>query len=370
MMRNALRLICTAVVLGVAAGRAVAQAPAAAEKKAKTPRAPKDSTVVDTTPRKLFRDKDAVLKVTITTDLKQFVRMRDRGRPPIPATLAWSLPDDSGTAKIQVGTRGNFRLKGRNCSFPPVRLIINKDSVKKTVWAGQKRLKLVTRCDEGREYEQYILQEYALYEIYNQLTPRSFRARLVRVAYRDTQGKEKPIDTYAFVVEDDGDLAERMGGKITDAKNATFDDVDVQTMGVMGFFEYLIGNTDWSLGALHNVKLVMTPRDANVYAIAYDFDFSGAVNTRYATPDPQLRIKRVLDRLYRGRCLTTDEVALVVQRFNERKTAIYAVYDKIPDLEPAVVKRTREYFDEFYQTINDPRALKRNILDDCQPVGN
>ncbi|MCU0624267.1 MAG: hypothetical protein MUF53_10480, partial [Gemmatimonadaceae bacterium] len=265
-------LVAACLVAGAvgSAGVAVAQAPAA-EKKAKPP---KDPAVFDTTPRRLFRDKSSLLRITLTTDLKQFVRMRDRGRPPIPATLGWTVGDDTGSARIQVATRGNFRLKGRNCAFPPVRLIVDKDSAKKTVWAGQKRLKLVTRCDEGREYEQYILQEYALYEIYNLLTPYSFRARLVRVGYRDAQGKEKPIDTYAFLIEDDGDLADRLGGKITDAKNATFDDVDALTMGIMGVFEYLIGNTDWSLGALHNVKLVMTPRDANVYPVAYDFDFS------------------------------------------------------------------------------------------------
>lgn len=368
MMRSPARVLLALLLLGGAGVPLLAQAPAAkADKKAKTP---KDPAVFDTTPRRLFRDKGTLLPITITTDLRQFVRMRDRGRPPIPATLTWALPGDSGSAKIQVATRGNFRLKGRNCSFPPVRLIIDKDSAKKTVWAGQKRLKLVTRCDEGREYEQYILQEYALYEIYNLLTPYSFKARLVRVGYRDTQGKEKPIDTYAFLIEDDGDLADRMGGKITDAKNATFDDVDVPTMAIMSFFEYLIGNTDWSLGALHNVKLVMTPRDANVYAIAYDFDFSGAVETRYATPDPMLRIKRVTDRLYRGRCLPDDQVKAVVARFNEQKAAIYAVYDRIPDLNPETVKRTREFFDDFYRTINDPRLLKRNILDDCQPIGN
>lgn len=367
MMRKRFAWRRWALVGGMAlvAGGADAQAPAG-EKKPKTP---KDTTVVDTTPKRLFRDKDQLLQATITTDLRKFVRMRERGRPPIPAKLVWTVGTDSGTANIQVTTRGNFRLRDRNCAFPPVRLVINKDSVKKTIWAGQKRLKLVTRCDEGAEYEQYILQEYALYEIYNILSPYSFRARLARVGYRDQAGKEKPIDTYAFLIEDDGDLAERLGGKITDAKNAVFDDVDVTVMGTLSLFEYMIGNTDWSLGALHNIKLIMA-RDANVYAVAYDFDFSGAVATRYATPDPKLRIKEVTERLYRGRCLSDEQLKPVLERFNAKKAEIYAVYDRIPGLKPDVVQRTREFFDEFYTTLNDPRLRKRRIFDDCNAIGN
>lgn len=357
-------------VAGAGADTAAAQA-AQVKKTPKAPKTPDTSSVVDTTPRRLFRDRDVPLRLTVTTELRKFVRMRERGRPPLGAQLEWRLGDDTaaGRAPIQVATRGNFRLKDRNCDFPPVRLLFTKDSLRKTLFAGQKRLKLVTRCNAGREYEQYILQEYALYEAHNLVTPLSFRARLVRVSYRDQLGKEAPVDTWGFLIEDDGDMAERNGGKITDAKNALFDDLDVRAMGILGFWEYFIGNTDWSVGALHNIKLVLG-RDASVYPVAYDFDFSGAVNTRYSTPDPQLRIRSVTDRLYRGRCLPDDQVAAVVDLFNARKAAIYAIYDRLPELDPKVVKRTREYFDEFYQTINDPRLRKRRILDDCIELGN
>ncbi|MDX2183838.1 MAG: hypothetical protein SFW08_07640 [Gemmatimonadaceae bacterium] len=356
------------LLLTCAASTAIAQD---AEKKPKKEKTPGDSAAVDTTPRKLFRDKSELLQITITSDLKKFVRMRERGRPPIPAKLDWKVGSDTavGTLPIQIGTRGNFRLRDRNCSFPPVRLILNEDVAKKTLWAGQKRLKLVTRCNEGKDYEQYILQEYALYEIYNLLTPMSFRARLARVAYRDQLGKEKPIDTYAFLIEDDGDMAKRLGGKITDAQNAVFDDVDGETMDLVGAFEFLIGNTDWSVGGLHNIKLVLR-RDAIVFPVAYDFDHSGAVNARYATTDPKLRIRAVRDRLYRGKCMTPEQEAAMVARFNEKKAAIYAVYDRIPDLDPKIVKDTREYFDEFYETLNDARLRKRRMLDECQAIGN
>jgi hypothetical protein len=362
-----------ALVVSGATAPVRAQAAPDAPKKEKKAKAPRDSAAApDTEPRKLFRDKDKPLTLTITTDLKKFWRMRERGRPPIPATMQYSIGDSAGPPlTVQVATRGNFRLKERNCGYPPVRLLFDStSSTKKSLWAGQKRLKLVTKCDDRKEYEQYILQEYALYDAYNMLTPFSFRARLVKATYRDTLGKEKPVSSYAFLLEDDSDMAKRNSGKITDAKNAVFDDLDPKTTSILGVWQYMIGNTDFSIGAQHNIKLVLPATDPLAFPVAYDFDFSGAVNTRYSTPDPMLKIRTVRDRLYRGRCMNAEELKGVTELFNAKKAAIYAIYDRLPDLDKGTIKETKEFFDDFYQTLNDPRAAKRRLLDDCQPIGN
>jgi hypothetical protein len=39
---------------------------------------------------------------------------------------------------------------------------------------------------------------------------------------------------------------------------------------------------------------------ARPYAVPYDYDFSGLVNTTYAEPDPLLETENVTDRVYRG----------------------------------------------------------------------
>ena len=54
-------------------------------------------------------------------------------------------------------------------------------------------------------------------------------------------------------------------------------------------FQYLIGNTDFALSALHNAEL-LGRENGDYWPIVYDFDFSGAVNARYATPDPRVFI--------------------------------------------------------------------------------
>jgi hypothetical protein len=56
-----------------------------------------------------------------------------------------------------------------------------------------------------------------------------------------------------------------------------------------------------------------------------------------------------------------------VALFNAKKDSIYGLYhDQIGKLlQPDIVKETLEYYDEFYKTINDPRALKRNVIEAC-----
>ena len=56
--------------------------------------------------------------------------------------------------------------------------------------------------------------------------------------------------------------------------------------------------------------------------------------------------------------------AKVFALFNEKKPEIYALYrDPIGKLlDDDTVRETLKYFDEFYETINDPRSAKRQII--------
>ena len=292
-VRSLARRAGTAVVVAALAAAPVLAQEAAAAK-------------VDTTPRKLFRSQE-VVTMTITVDLKKLVRMRERQSAPLPATLIYDAgAQGKDTMLISVGTRGNFRLQGRNCAFPPIRLFFSKAEIKGSIFEHQKDLKLVTRCQHEEEYEQYILQEEPIYRIYNMLTPVSMRTRLVRVTYADSLKKEKPVVTYAFLVEDADDVARRIGGKPFSAKRAVWDDVDGRLMKVIGVMEFMIANTDWSLGALHNMKLVRAADNFSVLPMAYDFDWSGVINpalcdARSVPADPQRAPAPLPGPLHQGR---------------------------------------------------------------------
>jgi len=115
------------------------------------------------------------------------------------------------------------------------------------------------------------------------------------------------------------------------------------------------------------VELLTRSFGEEAIPVARDFDFSGIVNTRYATPNDKLGIRRVRDRLYRGYCFPDSNFTKAIALFNAKKDAIYALYhDKIGQLlKPDIVKETTEYIDDFYKTINNPRDAKRQLSEAC-----
>jgi hypothetical protein len=150
-----------------------------------------------------------------------------------------------------------------------------------------------------------MLQEFQLYRIYRLLTPASHAVRLIHMTYADSATGKTHATRYAFFEEDPDALAQRMGGKMLKIKGAGPDDLEPFQDGIVGVFQYMIGNTDFALSALHNAELLSRNNGDN-FPIVYDFDFAGAVNARYATVDPELGVHSVRDRLYRGYCIAND----------------------------------------------------------------
>ena len=313
-----------------------------------------------------FFESSAPLTLTLRADFKAIVRDRDT------STAKWRpaalLATDSTGAPVRVDaqlkTRGIFRLKPAICGFPPLRLNIVRKSAKGTMFEGLDRPKLVTHCQDRPDYEQIILHEYLLYKMYNAVTPLSFRARLARMVYEDVLGKTKPDTAWGFLIEEDEAMAARNGGKILKQKGAQPADLDQEAMTRVSVFQYMIGNTDWSVPVLHNVTLVMLPTGA-VIPVAYDFDFAGIISARYAGPDPRLPIKSVRERLYRGPCISEAALAPTLELFRSKRDAIYAVYDSFDPLLPGIAKRSREYLDAFFKTIDEPGGPKYSMLASC-----
>ncbi len=314
-----------------------------------------------------FFQTEEPLTATLTTNIKRIRGDKSADAPWRPATLSYpAVGADTGITSVpaRIRTRGIWRLK--NCEFPPLRVNFKKEDVKNTLFKGLDEPKLVNFCRDNDDYEQYILQELELYRIYRVLTPISHAVRLVRLTYADSGTTKAPYTRYAFMVEDPQALADRVGGKILKIKGAGPNDLEPVQATLVSMFLYMIGNTDFSVSGLHNAE-VLGMNLGDYYPVVYDFDFSGAINARYATVDPSLPIKRVRDRLYRGYCVPDDVYREVVQRFNAKKDSIYALYhDPIGKLiKPDIVKETLEYFDEFYKTLNDKRSFKRDIADEC-----
>src|SRR5205085_1714071 len=112
-------------------------------------------------------------------------------------------------------------------------------------------------------------------------------------------------------------------------------------------------NTDMSIFALHNIRLVQKP-DRTLTAVPYDFDLSGFVHAPYAIPDRRLGLRSVLDRAYRGPCRTADEFEAAAAPFRAKRTEALALIDSLKDLESPLKKEAKEYLEGFFRQIEKP----------------
>lgn len=319
----------------------------------------------------LFR-RDTPLEMRVAVDLQALVQERDSlrlARWPAIATIV-EPGRDAQAIPVTLRARGHFRRQARNCDFPPIRLDAAKDAARGTILQGNTRLKVVTTCRPASpEYEQYILAEYAVYRAWALVDSLHFRTRLARVTWTDTLGTARPITTWAFVVEEDEEVAQRHGYGVEESSGALFADLDPQSIMRTALFQWLVGNVDWSVSAQHNIALF---RDSTltIRAAPYDFDFSGAVGTRYAVPDPRLRIKVVTDRLHRGPCRPVADWTPVVRHFLAKRAEIEGVYAALPALEPRYRERIAAFWAQGWKVLEDPRAFRSAIVGECEAQGN
>ena len=315
-------------------------------------------------PDRLFEATEP-LDVTLKADFGAIAKNRGTDKPNHPGVLSYvTAAGDSVALDVQLHTRGHFRL-GR-CQYPPLKVVFNREQTPRTTFAHQGSLKLTVQCRGGQGYANYLLEEYLIYRAYNLLTDRSFRVRLARVSYVDVNGKHAPEMRRAFFVEDDDRMARRNATHVIDQKGLSQGDVDVEQMGVAVVFQYMIGNTDWAVSALHNIVLTEDSTGV-VYPVPYDFDWSGVISTPYAQPDPRLNLPNVRQRAFRGMCRSPQDLATLFARFNARKDTIYALYRGMAaeGLEAKRISQALDYYDEFFKTINDPGRTRREFILAC-----
>ncbi|HUR32640.1 MAG TPA: hypothetical protein VM032_02525 [Vicinamibacterales bacterium] len=314
--------------------------------------------------RALFSS-DETLPVTLIADFKAVNRDRNPESTKVfPATLV--VPARNGgedRIAVNIRTRGHSRRMSATCTFAPLRIEF-PNKTDGTVFEGHKSLKLGTHCRDVDSYEQYVYREYLVYKIFNRVTARSFRARLTQATYIDSSTNKSLTTRSGLFLEDDDDVARRLGGETSELQNLMFAHVDVESMTLLALFEYMIGNTDMSLAKLHNIITVRAGTGV-VYPVPYDFDYSGVVNARYAIPAKALNLPTVRERLYRGPCLTQEDLTPFLTRLKGMREGILSLYDSVPELDQGYRKDAKNYLDEFFKIIDKPGDAKRAFIDGC-----
>jgi hypothetical protein len=310
---------------------------------------------IDTSEEKrgsFFKSRDTIA-ITLTGDIGAIIKDRDADSEVFDAEVSYSSKKGK-TIKmpVKVQARGHFRKLKLNCYFPPL-WIDFLDKKKNKKFKYQENIKLVTHCRS----EDYIAREYAVYRIYNTLTKLSFKVRMAEVTYVDSKAKRPNETKVAFFIESDEDLGnrhkliERETGKVRQSS------IDPMNMATVAVFEYLIGNTDWSVPAKHNTKIFYNKADKKVLTVPYDFDHSGLVDALYAKPHPMLNISSVKTRLYRGMDFPDQIFMDVFKLFESKKAKILAIYEEELSLEPNYKKQALKYIEEFYSEMQNPGKL-------------
>jgi hypothetical protein len=278
------------------------------------------------------------------------------------------------TLPIQLSVRGITRRQGDVCSFPPLRIIFPTKPADTSLFAGQKKLKLVTHCQPAPSFQQYQYLEYAAYRMYNALTPYSFRVRMASIDYVDSNGK--PLASkMGFFLEDASDVAKRNGlWQVKAGPRIPTTTLTAADAGRFGMFEYMIGNLDWAMNAgpvgaacCHNARLLGAAKDAttNLLPVPYDFDFAGLVDAPYATPPEGITVANVRVRRYRGFCRFNAEAPAAAADMTARKSALLAVFQELPQLDDHSRSKALAYLDIFFKQTGTSQDVAANLFKTC-----
>ena len=317
-------------------------------------------------PKPLFASEDTI-SIVVQGPISTFAG--NRSETPRPGTLTIG----NENLPVNLSVRGITRRASDVCDFPPLRVEFTRPPPPTSLFAGQKRLKLVTHCRNAAGFQQHELLEYAAYRMYQQLTPLGLRARLANVEYRQDDGRPA-IQRFGFFLEDNSDAAKRNGLKAIHAPEL----IPVTTLNPRdaaryALFQHMLGNHDWSMRAgpkgdecCHNARLIGAgglTRGA-VIPIPYDFDFSGFVDAPYATPPDELQLTSVRQRQYRGYCIHNADAAVVAAQMRTAQPQMLAVLASTPGLDPKTLRRAQTYLDGFFRDIASDASVA-TLLKKC-----
>ena len=320
----------------------------------------------------LFDDK-SVLTIKVDLPISKINASRKQKSPrQSKGLLSWL--DEDGTRRevsVKARARGNFRRK--NCINPPLRLNFKKNEVQNTLFSGQNKVKLVRPCTNRKRAEQWVVLEYLIYENYQLLTNAGFRVRPVTLQYSGDGNGNTPASQFGFLIEDEDDMATRIGGAVLTAKRVRKQALDPTALARVQLFQFMIGNNDYSLiradrglQCCHNTRLVSNDEGLGIRPAPYDFDFAGMVDADYATPPPNINIRSVRTRIYRGFCLPQPEMLRAIALFNEKRALLYQSYQQSEQLGQSFKRNSIAYLDSFFEIINDPQQLNRKIVSRCR----
>lgn len=312
----------------------------------------------------LFQD-DSVIEVELTGPFHRLISNTESRE-----TRVFRMEANGIATDIDIRIRGKSRV--RVCEFPPLRLHIREDRADDPVFGGLGRLKLVTHCRNTDNGESNAIEEYLAYRIFGLLSPVGYRVRLLRLHYKDTDGKldSGARQRFGFVIEPGAQLAERTGGDLLELPGVALGRMNREQAALVYVFQYLIGNTDWSFvvaegddACCHNGDLIEI--ESQIFYLPYDFDLAGLVNAPYAKPAKEMKIPHVRSRRYRGFCEDRETLLEAVRRVKSSEAEILQLVQDVPGLTSRERRRAADYLLQFFEKARDEEKLMKSYERRC-----
>jgi len=269
------------------------------------------------------------------------------------------------TLKIKLRARGNHRRQ--NCYYAPLKVKLKKKATKATMLEGNTKLKLVLPCLLQKDKDDLVIKEFMAYKLYEIISPYHFKTRLANIEFEEEiRSRIKKHNLKAILIEDIDKVAERHKGRAMSRKVHPLQQDDLASLQ-NAFFQFLIGNTDFSTRGGHNQKLLFV--ENKYVCIPYDFDMSGLVNAPYATvsgiENMNSYITEVTQRAYKGYKRDDKLLQDVRQKYIASKDGIFAVVDGLEQFfqNPLLFAEAKDFIDDFFEIMESDKKFEKYIVD-------
>ncbi|WP_099573495.1 hypothetical protein [Maribacter sp. 4U21] len=345
----------------------------------------------------LFKSK-SIFPLKLEYSNKQIKKHTDKENA-VYTDIIYGINGTWDTIPVSIRARGNFRRA--NCYFPPLKIYLKKSLVQGSLFQGHKQLKLVLPCLLENRSNDDIVKEYLAYKIYEELSEIHFKTRLVSIEYIDNRDKKlelhpltsflpqkkleelynyKGEEAFAFrkpktyklmsiLIEDDKVVAKRNNAKLMKRFVHPLNQGEIASI-TNSFFQFMIGNTDFSTAYQHNQKLLF--KNLKTIPLPYDFDMSGLVDASYAVvsnvQNNQLDISKVTERKYRGFKRDPKLFQKARKFFLKKKPAIMQLLDKHQQYfeDKKEFQKTRNYIQGFYIILEHDSKFEKTIIQEAR----
>jgi hypothetical protein len=293
-------------------------------------------------------------KYTIEADFTSIIANKKTNQY-FPAAL---LSEDGKSYKIELRPRGKYRRKV--AEIPPLKIKFSKKLLKAEGFDTLNEIKLVLPCFDNTEGDELIIKEYLAYRMFEQLTPFSIKARLIRLTIHDTHVEKSKKQMYAILVEDEEESTARMKGSTVEDYGIPPDSLLMNQAALVSVFEYMIGNTDWEIAMIRNVRLVRAPESGKVLVMPYDFDFSGFVSAPYASPSSDSGLRTVRDRFLMASGIKQDALKRATQLIKSNQSKLEDIC-RSKHLSRQTIDQITAYLDTYFEQIADSDSVPQKF---------